>query len=224
VSIISSDSANRAAPSPVRARKVAVLAPLTAVALLAVGYIFFGGPHRPVESRKREPINLAKAGIPAFAIDKPPTVAAARANVRDEAQVLGVSLQGKHRAYLLKALKGSPMGHIINDLLDDLPVTVSYCDMTQCAKVFTGESRGEPLNILFGGRIYRRLCLRIGDNGYIQDTLQPLLAEDPPFPYTEIPFVRTTWKEWREAHPDTDIFVGGVNPFVHKTGSDAKAP
>jgi len=192
-----------------------VLVSFAALALLVIAGIFLSGPQTSAQPGHREPINLAKAGIPAFAIDKPPTVAAAQAEVRDEAEVLGVSLDGKHRAYLMKALKGSPMGHIINDLLGDVPVTISHCDMTNCTKVLTSESRGAPLKVLFGGRIYRRLCLRIGDTGYIQDTLQPLLSEDPPFPYPTIPYVRTTWKEWREAHPDTDIFVGGVNPFVH---------
>jgi hypothetical protein len=27
-----------------------------------------------------------------------------------------------------------------------------------------------------------------------------------PFPYQEMTFERTTWKKWKEKHPDTDVY------------------
>src|SRR5262245_60665997 len=47
---------------------------------------------------------------------QPPTVPAATADVPDDAEVLGVSAGGRHRAYLVTALSRL-RSHVVNDLL-----------------------------------------------------------------------------------------------------------
>jgi hypothetical protein len=135
---------------------------------------------------------------------------------RDYTPVIGVSAGGRHRAYTLQALT-RPDGHIYNDLLGKIPITVTYCNLDDCVKVFTAPDRDQPLDIAFGGPDQdrrRKLWLRVGEIFFRQDTEKPVEAgRTTPFPYAKTDFVRTTWGEWSKAHPDTDIYVGRL-PFV----------
>jgi hypothetical protein len=109
-----------------------------------------------------------------------------------------------------------PEARIANDLLGAVPVTVTYCDVSDCVRVFSGPGQGRRLRVALGGWDRRRpksMLLRIGSDMYWQDTGQPLEDETTAaFPYRTLDFVRTTWREWREAHPDTDAYIG-VIPF-----------
>jgi hypothetical protein len=148
-------------------------------------------------------------------IRQPPALPAASAGLGDDVEVVGVSAGGRHRAYLLSALV--PIrGHVVNDLLGGHPVTVTYCDRADCLRVFTGPP-GQPFDVAGAGwdnREGRRgLVLRVGSTLYRQDTGGP--AEDAPvapFPLPRAGHERTTWKRWREAHPDTDVYVGVRSP------------
>jgi hypothetical protein len=129
----------------------------------------------------------------------------------DSAPVIGVSAAGRHRAYLLQAFLRADR-HVYNDLLGDVPVSVTYCDLDDCTKVFTGPAQDRPLDIAVGGADAsrpRKMLLRAGSKLYWQDT-RKALEGDPAdsFPYTEIQFERTTWGQWRKAHPDTELYTG----------------
>jgi hypothetical protein len=144
-------------------------------------------------------------------IRQPSALPAGSAHLRDNTEVIGVSASGRHRAYVIDALVRRER-HVVNDQLGGAPVTVTYCDRTNCARVFTEPRGGGPLEVAGGGWIgrYEEGCmlLRIGPDRYRQDTGLPLAKGAPPFPYARAEFVRTTWKQWREAHPDTDVYVG----------------
>ena len=107
--------------------------------------------------------------------------------------------------------------HVINDVVGGKPITVTYCDATDCVAVFTDPTGHEALEIAVGGWTGRSvssksegsMLLRVGSTLYRQDTKQPLEEKDSaPFPYSEANFVRTTWQQWREAHADTDVYIG----------------
>lgn len=128
---------------------------------------------------------------------------AAQAKLAPDDVVIGVQVGGCARAYRLAALVG-PRSHVINDRLADTPVTVTYCERTGCTRVFTGEGT-EPLDVRTGG-YDRGLLLLLGGHRYRQETGAPVDADTGlPFPLAPIEFVRTTWAEWRAAHPDTDV-------------------
>jgi hypothetical protein len=135
---------------------------------------------------------------------------------QDLTPVIGVSAGGRHRAYTLQALTRLDE-HIYNDLLGSVPITVTYCNLDDCVKVFTAPNRDQPLDIAFGGPDLdrrRKLWLRVGETLFRQDTEKPV--EPGPtksFPYAKTDFVRTTWGEWKKAHPDTDLYVGRL-PFI----------
>jgi hypothetical protein len=148
-------------------------------------------------------------------IQKPPAVPAASADLKDDSEVVGISAGGRHRAFLISRL-GTVRSHVVNDLLGDQPVTVTYCSRTECIRVFTGPM-GEPLAVAVGGWDNREgregLILRLGSRLYRQDTGGP--AEDgtaAPFPYPTADYERTTWGRWRDAHPDTDVYIGETSP------------
>ena len=166
--------------------------------------------------RKKEPPDFALVLKPF--VQLPMTVPANAASLPDDAVVIGVEAGGRHRAYLLEALYPSA-SHVINDLVGGKPITVTYCDMTDCVAVFTAPNSDKPLEIAVGGwqgqmvhgKPQGSMLLRVGSNWYRQDNGQPRANHgDPPFPYTKTDFTRTTWKEWSGEHKDTDVYVGDV--------------
>jgi hypothetical protein len=132
---------------------------------------------------------------------------AAAARLPEGATVIGVSVGGRHRAYLLSALAEGPAHHVVNDLVGGRPLSVAYCDIHDCVQVVTGEG-GSPLNVRVAGMDGQGMFLAAGGQGYRQGTLEPLEAGAPAFPYRRHPWERTTWGAWRRAHPDTDVFLG----------------
>ena len=53
--------------------------------------------------------------------------------------------------------------------------------------------------------------LLVGETFYHQADGAPLTPGGAAFPYPDHPLERTTWKAWREAHPETDVYLG-INP------------
>jgi hypothetical protein len=147
-------------------------------------------------------------GFNEWAINLPPVSPASTAGVADDEEVIGVSAGGRHRAYLVQVLSGDPRLHVVNDRLADTPVSVTYCDRTHCTHVFTGPDGEGPLPLAASIWRDKQLLVRARGGDYLQTTLQPLDPRLAPFPHPELPFVRTTWKQWRAAHPNSDIYLG----------------
>ena len=188
---------------------------LTATLLIATGIGVALVAWRQASVRQHPP-DFALVNMPV--IGRPTTVAAEAVTLPDDAVGIGVEAGGRRRAYLLEAFYPHER-HVINDLLGGKPITVAYCDMTDCLAVFTDADADEPLEIAAGGwqghivhgRPEGSMLLRVGSSWYRQDTGQPVASHgDHPFPYAKTDFVRTTWKEWCDEHPDTDVYVGEV--------------
>ncbi len=142
-------------------------------------------------------------------IDRPPTVPADSAKIADDEEVLGVIVDGHPRAYrLLPFHKNS--AHIVNDVVGNRPVSMTYCDLTDCVRAYSGPPGAGPLDIRQGGLQYGRMIVRVGDAYYWHRDGQPHDpdAHAPPFPYPDCPFERRKWGEWRRLHPETDIYLG----------------
>jgi Protein of unknown function (DUF3179) len=145
----------------------------------------------------------------------PPTLAAAKAGLSAEEPVIGVRIAGRSRAYCRRVLEG-PGNHVINDMIGNRPVTVTYCERKRCARVYSGEGTN-PLHIRTGG-YDDGLLLIIGAGRYRQDSGAPVeQGTHGALPYSSIEFVETTWGRWRSDHPDTDI-VTGVAPTTFVGG------
>jgi hypothetical protein len=142
----------------------------------------------------------------------PPVRAAAAVSLAAGQEVAGVVVGGKARAYVLEGM-ALPDRHLVNDLVNDVPVSVSYCDKVDCLRVFTDASRGRPLEVTQIGRWSDGLLLSYQGQTYAQATGKRAWgAEGPDLPLEALPFERATWKDWRERHPDTEVYTGSDEP------------
>jgi hypothetical protein len=146
-------------------------------------------------------------------IRQPATVAAADAQLDEQAQVIGISVADKHRAYVVRAFDRI-LWHVVNDLLDDIPVSVTYCDRCDLVRVFTSPRRGSPLDLMLGGWRNGRMMLRLGDASFLQDGSDIGGHKSEVQVPAEYPHERTTWTAWKTAHPDTDVYLGSDEKSV----------
>ena len=189
---------------------------LTAVLLYALGIHVTLVNWRFASVKQHQP-DFALVNLPV--ISRPAILSAEAVALAADAIVIGVEAGGRHRAYALDAFYPREC-HVINDWLGGKPITVTYCDMTDCVAVFTDPDADEPLQIAAGGwqghfvhgKPQGSMLLRVGSSWFRQDTGQPVASQgDNSLPYTKTEFVRTTWKDWCEEHPDTDVYVGDVS-------------
>jgi hypothetical protein len=139
----------------------------------------------------------------------PPATAPADADVADDAVVIGVSVAGQARAYLLAAMDRHPSLHAVNDLLGGRAVSVTYCPASGCSRVFLAGPAATPLALEVGGEPETGMELRVGGVEYDHQTGANLTQPGgQPIPYAPLPHARTTWGAWRAAHPDTDLYTG----------------
>ena len=146
------------------------------------------------------------------------TLAGNRARLTPDTRVIGVSIGNRHRAYPLKRLSQS-RNHIVNDLLDGKAFAVAYCDRTECSRLFTSDQIAGPLDLAVGGWLNQDgatdMLVRIGPNRYRLKTGESIDPSAPPFPYQSFEMETTTWHEWFQAHPDTDVFIAAVPINLH---------
>jgi hypothetical protein len=165
---------------------------------------------------------MEKASFPLPGIVHPPVEAASAATAQDSAEVIGVSVNGHSRAYCVAEMV-TPFTHVINDVIDGVPVTVTYCDRTGCARVFTNTDEPDrPLEVGVGGFADGQMLLHVDHKKFGQKSRD--------IPLQELEFEKTTWGKWKSAYPDTDIctglfaFIGGqkrtVAPVDRDSGGD----
>jgi hypothetical protein len=201
---------------PAQPRWALVSQLLSAAALIALLAISVGAPLIAWRSlpRKPEPPQSISSDLLVMnwpVIQRPEARPAGSVRLSEDAAVIGVSVDGRSRAYVVEAF-GPTARHVVNDQLGRVPVTVTYCSRSDCAQVFTDPREAGPLAVSVGGFDRRSgtgaLLLRVGSTLYRQDTRAPLTADAPPFPHAVADFVWTTWQQWRTAHPDTDVYLG----------------
>ena len=135
-------------------------------------------------------------------IRTPPAVAG---GLDDSEEVVGVLVNGKARAYRLGALR-DPRLHVVNDVVGGSPVSIAYCDRTNCIRSYTGPGEG-PLRIGVAGLRDGGLVIKL--DGVYYDQRSGRVVEGPPgagpLPHDQVPWTRTTWGRWRREHPTTDV-------------------
>jgi Protein of unknown function (DUF3179) len=138
----------------------------------------------------------------------PATVGPDKAGLPDDALVVGIVVDGKARAYAQRSLRNR-LQHVLNDMVAGVPVTVAYCDVTRCTQVYACRGRSEPLDVSQAGYRDGEMILKIEGVYYQHSSGEPITPgpESPRLPYELYPWKRTTWKEWKQLHPDTDIYV-----------------
>lgn len=133
-------------------------------------------------------------------ISQPGFASAASAKLADGDMVIGVAVLGEAKAYPQGRL-GGPGNHIVHDRFGLTQVSVTFCDRTRCARVFTATDEYDLRVLHCGGWMAEQeMALRIGDYRFVQSS--------PEIPFDDLPFQVTTWGEWRKAYPNSTVYLG----------------
>ena len=157
-------------------------------ALVPSAEIFWGGVRRD--------------GIPP--IHHPKFVTADEQNfVRDNDRVLGVVHNGIAKAYPIRILDRH---EVVNDHFGDTAIVVTYCPLCFSGMAFTTRLDGIDLDFGVSGLLYNSdVLLYDYRTGSLWSQLLST-AISGPLKGTEIPAIplaNTTWRDWRDRHPDT---------------------
>ncbi len=164
-------------------------------------------PGAPTRIRLEEIVSggVGFEGIPA--LDRPTTIPAAKAGyLRDGEKVFGVLIGGEARAYPLRMLDWHEM---LNDEVGGRPVTLSYCTLCGSGVLYdTRTPSGKPYTFGTSGLLYRSNKLMVDRqtltlwNNLTGEPVVGRLARSP-IRLDILPLTLTTWKEWRNRHPQT---------------------
>ena len=145
-------------------------------------------------------------GIPP--LDHPKHLAAAdAAYLKDGHVVFGVALRGEARAYPKRILAWHEMAR---DRVGDVELALVYCTLCGTAIPYDASVAGVTRTFGTSGLLYRsnKLMFDLESKSlWSTATGQPVLGPlaGPPLELRAYPVVTTTWKEWREAHPETTV-------------------
>ncbi len=195
-------------------RLVAAVVVIEAVAVVSI----YGYEWLTLRAKQnRTAFNAKPAGsswwkFEAEGILRPPALKAEEAGLAENEEVIGVEAGGKARAYRLGAFLDPP-SHVVNDLLEEVPVSVVYCDIADCTRVYAGPKGAGPLDVSQAGLLDGEMILKIGGVMVRHQSDTPLDpgAGPPATRYEVLPTTRTTWHEWKRRHPETDVYVGRRN-------------
>jgi hypothetical protein len=141
---------------------------------------------------------------------RPPILKATEAKIRSDELVIGVEVRGKARAYRLAAFNDAS-GHLVNDLIGGVPVSVAYCNLSDTVRVYTDPNGSSLLDAEIPGLFKQQMVIRLKGHLYFHVSGQPVEPEKrpPPIPYTLLTPTLTNWQDWKKQRPETDIFAGG---------------
>lgn len=180
-----------------------------------VGLIVVQGRRYPLQENAATNAEPGSWSVDVAGVTTPDFVTADDAKLGDDALIIGVSVGGADRAYLVDAMSASgiPMDggpeiqrvrrHVVNDVLQGRAISVTYCDVSKCAEVYQREdSASEELRV--GGFRDGKLILLHGGDRFPQGSNSA--------PFKTIPHVLTRWGDWKADHPDTTVYVGEAMP------------
>ncbi|MGP4050433.1 DUF3179 domain-containing protein [Streptomyces sp. 2A115] len=145
-----------------------------------------------------------KDGIPS--VDRPRFVSARDAGfLADDDPVFGLKYRGEVRAYPQSVLVWH---EIVNDTVGGEPLAVTYCPLTGTVIGFSAPPGMPELTFGTTGRLVNsNLLMYDRQTGSEWPQLLGTAISGPlkGKRLDTVPLVWTTWKEWRTAHPDTEV-------------------
>jgi hypothetical protein len=111
----------------------------------------------------------------------------------DQDEVITLNIGDKHLAFPKRWMNGMAE-HVVSEIYEGLPIAVTYCNESECVRVFQGLAGGEKMNIMQYGLADGHMAMLVDGIPFLQE------AED--IPYDEYPFESMTWGEWKTDHPD----------------------
>jgi hypothetical protein len=135
-------------------------------------------------------------------VDQPKLVSADIATIADSVDVIGVEINGRACALVLKSMSNIDE-HVVNLVIGETAVTVTYCDLVDCVRVIKRSDSGKagPIALRVAGvDVNKQLVLSYRGELYGQ--------QSPGLPFEDHTFTRTTWGQWKERHPGTLLYEG----------------
>lgn len=169
---------------------------------------------------------LPRDAIPA--IDDPlyATAAEAISFMDPDEQVIGLVINGDARAYPLPILASH---EIVNDIIGDEPVAVTWCPLCYTALVFSRQvnERVEPLSFGVSGKLLRNTLVMYDRQSESLWSQLYGAAVDGPLQGARLSFfpsVLTEWQAWREEQPETLVLSKPLTCVQFKCGTYAENP
>jgi hypothetical protein len=154
-------------------------------------------------------------------IDHPRFVAALDADfLADEDIVMALELDGHARAYPVAILN---YHEIVNDVVADRPIAVTYCPLCGSGLVFERSFRGEVVEFGVSGLLRNSdliLYDRATESLWQQITGRAFAGPMRGQELRTLPVAMTRWGTWKAAHPDTRVLstdTGFDRPYANKT-------
>ena len=143
-----------------------------------------------------------KDGIPA--ILEPKFIAAENATwLKDDDFVAGISIKGEKRAYPVKILVWH---ELVNDNVNGVPILITYCPLCGSIIAFSRSQNNKDLTFGVSGLLYQSDVLFYDHQTESLWSQLKMKAISGNYVNTElkvVPYIFSTWKEWRENNPDT---------------------
>lgn len=146
-----------------------------------------------------------KDGIPS--IDNPRFVSAREAErfLQDSYIVLGLEINGDIRAYPLQILVWH---EIVNDVVGDIPIAVTYCPLCFTNQVFNRVVDGQVLEFGTSGKLYNSNLVmydRTSESYWSQALGEGIVGKYTGTKLERIPFDLAYWKDWKRLYADTKV-------------------
>lgn len=128
--------------------------------------------------------------------------------------VLGVSFDGKARAYPVNYMTG-PNNEVVNDHLGKKNIVVTWCSVDYSGIVYLREFDGRPYHFGVMGMDNGAMILYDRQTGSHWSQLigKAVSGKMEGKRLLQLPSSLTTWKRWRETHPETTVYVNRRVPY-----------
>ncbi len=187
--------------------------------LLVYRYAFSAGPSNGFDlSNSTLPVEQIlhggppRDGIPA--LSDPKLVAATQATYLDPGdRVVGIVLDGEARAYPIAILNWH---EIVNDKIAGRRFAVTYCPLCGTAVAFDATIDGRATDFGVSGLLYNSDVLlydRDTESLWSQILSQAIAGERVGSKLTSLPIAHTTWRDWLDRYPDTQVLSDDTGHF-----------
>ncbi len=147
-----------------------------------------------------------KDAIPS--IDNPKFIAASEATfVSDDEIIVGLKINEETKAYPLSILVWH---EIVNDYVDDTPVSVTYCPLCYTTQVFDRRINDQVVEFGVSGKLYNSNLVmydRLTDSLWSEILGKAIVGELTGYELDRIPFDLVKWGNWKTLYPETLILT-----------------
>ena len=127
--------------------------------------------------------------------------------IEDQDLVLGITIDGENLAIPLSYMEGF---EVANVSLNDQSYLMTWCGLVGSARLFETEVNGKNLDFDFGRALIKNNLLMVDretQSVWNQLSNQAIHGSLKGEKLEALPTVQTTWKFWKEKHPETKLMI-----------------